>query len=60
MYRALTSFSGIISMAVGEIREISDPSIVKDLINAGYIMKLEPEEPKPKTRRKKTDEHKDN
>ena len=59
MYRALTSFSGIVSMAMGEIREISDPSIVRDLLNAGYIMQVEQEQPK-KTRRKKSDEHKDN
>ena len=53
MYRALISFSGVISMAMGEIREISDPLIVKDLLKAGYIMPLEEKE-KPK-RRKKAD-----
>ena len=36
-YRALVSFSGVISMAMGEIREITDESIVNDLLKAGYI-----------------------
>lgn len=39
-YRALVSFSGIISMAMGETREINDNSVVKDLLNAGYIEEL--------------------
>ena len=37
MYRALTSFSGIISMSKGEVREIKDKEIVKDLLQAKYI-----------------------
>ena len=51
-YKALTSFSGLISMAEGEVREISDSSIAKDLLNAGYIMEMKPEQktkPKKKT-----------
>lgn len=39
-YRALVSFSGLISMAMGEVREISDEAIVIDLLNAGYIEEL--------------------
>lgn len=39
-YRALVSFSGIISMAMGEIREIDDEPIAKDLLRAGYIEEL--------------------
>lgn len=41
MYRALVSFCGQISMAEGEVRDIPDPSLVKDLLKAGYIKKEE-------------------
>lgn len=37
MYKALVSFSGIISMGKGEVREITDKKIVKDLLQAKYI-----------------------
>lgn len=36
-YKALVSFSGLISMAMGEVREITDEKIVKDLLKARYI-----------------------
>ena len=39
-YKALVSFSGIISMAIGEIREISDKYIVDDLLKSNYIIEL--------------------
>lgn len=39
-YMALTSFSGLISMSMGEVREISDKAIVRDLLKAGYIQEL--------------------
>ena len=42
MYRAKISFSGIFSMRKGEVKEIKDKNIVKDLLNAGYIEKVEP------------------
>ena len=66
MYKALVSFSGLVSMTVGEVAEISDPSIVKDLLRAGYIEEVKTkEEPKkaekpkvekvePKPRKKRT------
>ena len=56
-YLALVSFSGVISMYKGEVREISDSSLADDLVKAGYITpyestnKSEPIE-KPKTKRK--------
>ena len=54
MYRAVTSFSGVISMAMGEVREISDPLIAEDLLKAGYIMEFEQKkETKPVARPKK-------
>lgn len=55
MYRALISFSGLISMAQGEIREITDDVMVKDLLNAGYIEEVTPD-PKPKEVSPKTAE----
>lgn len=39
-YMALVSFSGLISMSMGEVREINDQKIVKDLLKAGYIQEL--------------------
>ncbi len=55
MYKALVSFSGAISMAEDEIREISDKKIAKDLLSAGYIVSVNPT-PKstPKRRTRKT------
>ena len=55
-YKALVSFSGTINMAKGGIGEISDASLVGDLLKAGYIEPLEkkaskeekPKEEKPK------------
>ena len=53
MYRAKISFSGLISMSAGEVREIGNPDLVKELLRAGFIEEtdekpeiLEPEEPK--------------
>ena len=40
-YMATVSFSGKISMHKGEVREISDPSLVEDLTKAGYIFPFE-------------------
>lgn len=48
-YRAKVSFSGIISMAEGQVAGIADPAIAKDLLKAGYI-----EEVKPATKSKAT------
>lgn len=36
-YKALISFTGLVSMDKGEVREITDPSIVQGLLDAGYI-----------------------
>ena len=49
MYKALVSFAGKISMVKGEVRNINDPVIVKDLLKAGYIVDL--------TAKKKTAKH---
>lgn len=38
IYRALRSFSGVISMAAGEERELKDQYLIDDLLKAGYIL----------------------
>ena len=60
LYLATVSFSGQITMTKGKIAEISDPSLVSDLLKAGYIIPYEAtdkeatdkEKPVPKTKRK--------
>lgn len=57
VYKACVSFSGLnISMAKGQIMEISDSALVDDLSKAGYIVPYEatdkPTEEKPKNKRK--------
>lgn len=42
MYKAKIGFSGIISMKKGEVKEIKDKKIAKDLLNAGYIEEVKP------------------
>lgn len=39
---ANVSFSGRISMAKGEMREIGDADLLKDLLEAGYIREIAP------------------
>lgn len=39
-YRALISFSGLVSMVKGEVREIADEAVAKDLVRCGYIEDL--------------------
>lgn len=48
-YKALVSFSGLkIAMTCGEVREISDPSLVANLIKAGQIIEVVETPPKAK------------
>ena len=42
MFKALKSFSGAVSMAEGEVKDISNPIVVKDLVEAGYIQEVKP------------------
>lgn len=44
MYRAKVNFSGVVSMNVGEVKDIADVTIAKDLIKAGYIEEVKPAE----------------
>lgn len=47
-FKALVSFSGKFSMTAGEVKEIADPAIVKDLKRAGYIEEAEKKQKKAK------------
>lgn len=38
--KAIKSFAGIVTMGVGEVREV-DGEIAKDLLRAGYIEEVE-------------------
>ena len=46
MYRAIVGFSGLLNMKKGEIKEIKDKALVKDLLKAGYIEEVKPEKAK--------------
>ena len=61
MYRALVSFGGLISMVSGEVRDIPDQAIAKDLLKAGYIEPVNPPKAeKPKAEKvEKPDEPKE-
>lgn len=49
-YKATVSFSGLkLAMTCGEVREISDPSLVANLIKAGQIIEVVETPPKAKT-----------
>ena len=53
-YKALVSFVGQISMAKGNITEISNKDIISDLLKAGYIEEVKiKEEPKKPAKKKK-------
>ena len=59
MYKALISFSGLVSMRKGEVGEIADKAVAEDLLKVRYIEEISPapaeEAPKAtKTRNKKT------
>ena len=41
-YRALVSFTGSVSMAMGEVREISDTPFAESLVKVGYLMEVDP------------------
>ena len=52
MYKAKISFSGVVSMEQGEVKDIADIAIVKDLLRAGYIEEIKPAEQKAATKAK--------
>ena len=44
MYKAKVSFSGVVSMSLGDVSDIADVNIAKDLLKAGYIEEVKPAE----------------
>jgi hypothetical protein len=53
LYKALVSFSGAVSMTMGEVKEITDKAIVEDLLKAGYIEEVKTEKKPVKTAKAK-------
>ena len=47
MYKALVSFGGIVSMHKGEVKDIKNKEVAKDLLNARYIEEVKTENKKP-------------
>lgn len=45
-YEAIESFSGIISMSKGEVRDIPNEDLAKELMKVGYIKKYKPDDAK--------------
>ena len=45
---AKTGFSGKVSMAAGEIREIPEGDALSDLLKAGYVTEVAPVQPEKK------------
>ena len=54
MLKALTSFSGVVSMREGETREIDDAAVVADLLRAGYVEEVKQTAAKGRTRKNTT------
>lgn len=44
--KALKSFSGVLSMHIGEEREYDNEVVLSDLLQAGYIEEIKPGKPK--------------
>ena len=45
-YKAIVSFSGVISASKGKVIEINDSALADDLLKAGYIIPFEADKPK--------------
>lgn len=56
MYEALKNFSGVVSMSVGDVRDIEDVNIVKDLLRAGYIREIKPAKKGEEVKKETTEE----
>ena len=52
LYKATVSFSGNVSMVANEVRELTDKKVIKDLLDAGYIIEFKADK-KPKPKKKK-------
>lgn len=51
LVKALVSFSGTVSMGVGEVKEIADKATAKDLLSCGYVVQLDKEQPVEKVKK---------
>jgi hypothetical protein len=56
MYKALVSFSGLVSMSKGQVKEIKDKEVIEDLLRAGYIEEVKPVKEVKTTKNKKEEE----
>lgn len=43
MYRALTTFGGVVSMRKGQEKAIADKAVADDLVRAGYVEQIKEE-----------------
>lgn len=43
MFKALKSFTGKVAMTKGQVKDIEDKDIAKDLLNSGYIEEVKNE-----------------
>ena len=49
--KAIKSFIGVVSMNVGDVRDIQSDEVAKDLVKAGYVVAVdEKPEAKPKAK----------
>lgn len=48
LVKALKTFAGKISMGVGEVREIFDTKLAKDLLRAGHVVEVKAQKAEPK------------
>lgn len=56
--KAVRTFAGIISMGAGEVREILDEEIAKDLLRAGHVVEAKAEKEAEKQADKKAEKAK--
>lgn len=52
IYKATKSFSGLVNMKKGEVKEIKNEEIANDLLRAGFVMALDDEKPVKSTSKK--------
>lgn len=58
--KALENFCGNVSMCVGEVLDIPNDNIAKDLLRAGYIVEVSPAKAEAKQERKGKKNERDN
>lgn len=51
LVKALVSFSGTVSMGLGEVKEIKDKATAKDLLSCGYVELVDKETPVEKVKK---------